>query len=133
MQVTMQELQKTSLFQAAAAEAQETRRKAEMDAAMAAAEAQRMRAEAGKLASAEVDAALAKYEVLRKELHEQLHKLWASSQAYSRITNVLPPQLPLNTLNSVNLPKLDGSHYESGFSSTRGSIMAYMGSNGRTW
>ena len=130
-QVTLQELQKTSVFREAEREAEANRYVAQQAYLAAATETARMRAEAGKLATLEVTNAIARYEVLRAELHEQLRAIWAAGQEYSRLTGVLPPQLPLTTYNSINLPSLVKDEWSSGFSTTRAAVMSYMNTNGK--
>ena len=92
-----------------------------------------MRAEAGRLAKLEVDNAITQYEALSAELHAQVGAIWRAAQEYSRLTGVLPPNLPLQTYNSINLPSLVKEVWSSGFSTTRASVMGFMSSNGRTW
>lgn len=133
MQPTLAELEKTSLFRQAAAEVHEARRKAEMEASATMAETARIRAEQGKYLSEQYKEAVEKYETMRKELHAQVRVVWECAQHYSRATGVLPNTFPLNTFNQIHLPTLDGSDYNSGFSSTRGSTMAWMASSGKAW
>jgi outer membrane protein TolC len=130
---TFQELAQTPSFKQALLEAAEQKRHQEQAAMIEQQEAARLRAQAGQLAIADFSNELAKYEALRTQLHEQVGQVWRSAQAYSRLTGVLPPNLPLVTFNAINVPSLVKDEWSSGFSTTRASVMAYMGSNGKAW
>lgn len=115
------------------ADVEESRRQQEMNRLAQAQEAARIRSEQGKYLHDQYQDALKKYEDLRKQLHQQVRMVWEANQAYTACTGVAVPEFPLKTFNEIHLPKLDGSEYGSGFSSTRVSTMAWFQSGGKVW
>lgn len=115
------------------ADVEESRRQQELDRMAHQQEQARIRAEQGKYLHDLYHQAIKDYEDLRKQLHHQVRKVWEANQAYTACTGCAIPEFPLQTFNEIHLPKLDGSEYGSGFSSTRVSTMAWFQSGGKVW
>jgi hypothetical protein len=120
------------------AEVEEVNRKAERQRLQDQAEAARLRGEQGKYLAAQFNSAVEEYEVLRKQTHATVGKIWAAVQAYSRLTGFNPPGFLDQTFNEINVPTLiqdpsPWANFNSGFSTTRASVMNWFSNMGKEW
>jgi hypothetical protein len=94
MDFTQAELRSHPLMKQMEADIASTRQAQQTQRMLDQMEAQRQRADQGRLIQAEFDQLLAEYEQLRKPMHALLGRMWQVAQSYARLTSADDPRNP---------------------------------------
>ena len=127
MNPTMQEMQSHPLMQQMVADIEKKKSNEQVLQADQAFKAGLARANAVKDARETFDAALKEYEVIRKQLHASVGKLFLSNLAYSRLTGHPHNQFPENVFMTIHIPKLNSPNdWTTSFSTTQQAYQQYF-------